>query len=442
MQLDENKDTIVALSSGGLPSGVAIIRLSGDKSLYILNKFCNFDPKSHELAFKNIYFDGKLLDKGLVVYFKAPNSFTGEDVVEFQIHGSVAIVRAMIDAICSFEGVRLAQSGEFIRRAFINGKLDLLEVEGISDLLEAETESQRILAVARMDGELSKKIDDWRNILLSLRGEIEANLDFNDEGDVGDILPDYFYENLEDLENSLKNTLIGFNQGRIIRDGFRIAIAGLPNAGKSSLINMLSKSDLAIVSEEEGTTRDIREVEMNIAEQLVIFIDMAGLRNSTSDAENQGIKRAETEIKNADLVLWLSSPDAPKNNEFQRQKIITSAPIFHIGTKSDIGENPLNVDLEISCLNRSGIELLLEKIKDYINKININNTPILISRTRDKNAINATIDLIKKTRTNIENPEIAADFLRQASNELSRLIGIMEPEQVLGQIFSNFCIGK
>jgi len=440
MSKNDSHETIVALSSGNLPSGVAIIRISGPKSLFLLKKFTGFSATPNLFTYREIIHQGKRLDKALVVYFKGPKSFTGEDSCEFHLHGSPALVRAVLSALISYDGVRLATAGEFSNRAFINGKLDLLEVEGISDLINAETENQRIQAFARMSGDLSDIIVSWREDLLFLRAHIEALLDFSDVDDVDLQLPSKFYKKLDYLISDFQKKLSEAGQGRVIRKGFRIAIAGKPNAGKSSLINMLSKSDLAIVSPEAGTTRDIREVPMDIEGQLVIFIDMAGLRNSDSDAEAQGISRAKKEIENADLILWLNAADEIHDDSYKNLKI--SAPIIHIDSKSDLAEKRQDYELSISSVSGQGIDELFNIIKEKLTHYSSQTNLILLSRERDKEAIQTALASLNQAKDNTQEFEICAQCLRQASDSLARLLGIIDPEQTLKEIFSSFCIGK
>ena len=299
-------DTIVALSSGAPPSGVAVIRLSGPEVGHILQDITGTLPEPRRLTLRPIGRDS-LLDRGLVAWFPAPHSFTGEDCAELQVHGSPAGVRAIIKLITS-KGARLAEAGEFTRRAFENGKLDLVEIEGLGDLLEAETENQRRQALARFEGGLSQRVDAWRDQLLDLRAEIEARLDFSDEGDVGD-LPDSFGDSIAALRVDIGNALASLEHGRIVREGIRVALAGPPNVGKSSLLNALAKSDIAIVTDEAGTTRDVREVPLDINGQLYILLDLAGLRDTDSKAEAEGVRRARQAIDQADIVLWLHAPD-------------------------------------------------------------------------------------------------------------------------------------
>lgn len=431
-------DTIVALSSGSLPSGVAVIRISGPETRSVLESMIGDIPPARQLVLRDVIDDDVVLDRGLIAFFPNPHSFTGEDCAELQLHGSSAVVRAVLRAITTHNDVRLAEAGEFTRRAFEGGKLDLTEVEGLGDLIIAETESQRRQALARMAGGLSEKLTGWRADLLDLRAEIEARLDFSDEGDVADELPRDWFLKLKELDQALKAAIGDVSRGRIVREGFRVALAGLPNAGKSSLLNALSKSDLAIVSDEAGTTRDVREVPLDIDGQLVIFLDMAGLREADSKAEAEGVRRAEAEIAEADLVLWLMAPDCA-DNEFASQ---TAAPVWRIATKSDLGGSRLDYDYAVSALERSGLEQLLSVIATTVRDSTMSGETVLVSRERDRQALVVAMEQLAQAQVHLDAPEIAAESLRQASDALARLVGTLDSEQILDRLFSSFCIGK
>ncbi|MEO8883038.1 MAG: tRNA uridine-5-carboxymethylaminomethyl(34) synthesis GTPase MnmE, partial [Devosia sp.] len=325
-------DTIVALSSGALPAGVAVVRLSGPKAGQLLAELTGALPSPRRLTLTDITDDGEVLDRGLVAWFPAPHSFTGEDCVELQVHGSRAVVRALLRSLSSRQGVRLAEAGEFTRRAFDNGRLDLTAVEGLGDLIEAETETQRRQAMARAAGGLFRKVGAWRAALLDVRAEIEARLDFSDEGDVDAALPDSVAQAVADLRIDMLEANASFERGIVVRDGVRVAIAGSANAGKSSLLNALVKSDVAIVSDEPGTTRDVREVALDLGGHLVILIDMAGLRDTTSKVEAEGMRRARAEIGRADLVLWLVAPDVPEGE----RPSASTAPVWQVNSKADL----------------------------------------------------------------------------------------------------------
>lgn len=426
-------DTIMALSSGALPAGVAVIRLSGPRVREALGTIAGGVPRPRHLTLRKIG-AGQMLDQGLVAYFPAPHSFTGEDCAELQVHGSPAGVKAIL-AMLGALGLRLAEAGEFTRRAFENGKLDLVEIEGLGDLLNAETEKQRQQALARFDGRLTEKIAQWRESLLDLRAEIEARLDFSDEGDVSEDLPHHWQIQLGALETAIQTSLASLESGRIVREGIRVALAGAPNAGKSSLINALAKSDIAIVSDEAGTTRDVREVPLDINGQLFILLDLAGLRESDSKAEAEGVRRAQRAIETADIVLWLTAPDV---TDIAPPAI--DGEVLRIGTKSDLGLLP-GVDVSIS--TQSPGDLI--ELRHRLDALAVGMTgaePSLVSHERDRLALSGALAALEETRRNLGDWELAAESLRRASAALERLIGRIDAEKVLDRLFSSFCIGK
>ncbi|QYO76828.1 tRNA uridine-5-carboxymethylaminomethyl(34) synthesis GTPase MnmE [Devosia salina] len=426
-------DTIMALSSGSLPAGVAVIRLSGPLVRGALDALAGGVPRPRVMSLRHIG-QGQRLDQGLVAFFPAPNSFTGEDCAELQVHGSPAGVKAILSELRSL-GLRLAEAGEFSRRAFENGKLDLVEIEGLGDLLNADTEKQRQQALARYDGRLTDQIDHWRDTLLDLRAEIEARLDFSDEGDVAEDLPESWQRQLSDLEVAIAAALASVESGRIVREGIRVALAGAPNAGKSSLINALARSDIAIVSDEAGTTRDVREVPLDIGGQLFILLDLAGLRETESRAEAEGIRRAERAINEADIVLWLRAPDAEDVAQPE-----TRGRLLTIGTKADIG--PVKgQDLSVSTETGQGLETLIERLGRLGDGM-AGGEPALVSHTRDRDALVAALEALAETRAALGDWELAAESLRRASAALERLIGRIDAEGVLDRLFSSFCIGK
>ncbi|HWA19502.1 MAG TPA: tRNA uridine-5-carboxymethylaminomethyl(34) synthesis GTPase MnmE [Devosia sp.] len=427
-------DTIVALSSGALPSGVAVIRLSGPSTAAVVERCSGPLPEPRRLALRPIILDGETIDTGLVVWMPAPHSFTGEDTAELQVHGSPAVVRALLRGLSAIDGVRFAEAGEFTRRAFLNGRLDLTEVEGLGDLIEAETETQRQQAVARLGGGISNRIATWREVLLDARAEIEARLDFSDEGDVPETLPATMLQTLERLSRELGEATESVARGRIVREGLRVALAGPPNAGKSSLLNALSKSDLAIVSDEAGTTRDVREVQLDLGGRLVILVDMAGLREASTKAEAEGVRRAEAEIERADLVLWLVAPDTEAIEPPLRE------PLWTVGTKADLG--PVAAQHSLSVRTDTGVSALVEKLEAFANEAAGAGPPALLSRERDRAALSDAQAALSAFLSDGATDEIAAEHLRQASLALERLVGRIDTEQVLDRLFLSFCIGK
>jgi len=421
-------DTIVALSSGAVPAGVAVVRISGPKAGPLLEEFAGVLPPPRKLTLAALADAGVPIDQGLVAWFPAPASFTGEDCVELQVHGSRAVIRTLLRRLSARQDVRLAEAGEFTRRAFENGKLDLTEVEGLGDLIEAETETQRQQALLRLGGGLSARIESWRLKLLDLRAEIEARLDFSDEGDVGDLPPSFAAE-IAALKADMVQALGSFDGGRIVREGFRVALAGPPNAGKSSLLNALSKSDAAIVSDEAGTTRDIKEVALELGGRLVILVDMAGLRETTSKAEAEGVRRALREIERADLVIWLDAPDVPSSDSLPS----VDAPLWKLRTKADLAGG------DVSVVSGEGIGGLLARLDAAAGEA-VGRESVLVSRERDVLAIRGAVEALEAV--DLGRLELAAESLRQAGQHLARLVGKIDAEMVLDRLFSVFCIGK
>lgn len=426
-------DTIMALSSGSLPAGVAVIRLSGPLVQQALDQMAGGVPPARRMMLRRIGAQ-TMLDQGLVAYFPAPHSFTGEDCAELHVHGSVAGVKAILAQLRDV-GLRLAEAGEFTRRAFENGKLDLVSVEGLGDLLSADTEKQRQQALARYDGRLTTQIDLWRDTLLDLRAEIEARLDFSDEGDVSEDLPESWMQALVSLETDIRGALASVESGRIVREGIRVALAGAPNAGKSSLINALSKSDIAIVSDEAGTTRDVREVPLDIGGQLFLLLDLAGLRETDSRAEAEGIRRAERAIAGADIVLWLVAPDTPSATRPE-----TTGHVLIIATKADLAPVAGSA-LSISAETGQGLDLLIARLAEFGTSLT-GSEPSLVSHERDRLSLEAALLALTEARSRLGDWELAAESLRGASAALERLIGRLDAERVLDRLFSSFCIGK
>jgi tRNA modification GTPase len=426
-------DTIVALSSGAPPSGVAVLRLSGPQTAQILEAVAGARPEARRLALRPIGRD-TVLDRGLVAWFPAPHSFTGEDCAELQVHGSPAGVRAILKLITA-QGARLAEAGEFTRRAFENGKLDLVEVEGLGDLLEAQTENQRRQAIARFEGGISQRVDHWRDQLLDLRAEIEARLDFSDEGDVAETLPASFAGAIDSLRRDIDDAVASVEHGRVVREGIRVALAGAPNAGKSSLLNALAKSDIAIVTDEAGTTRDVREVPLDIGGQLFVLLDLAGLRQTDSKAEAEGVRRARAAITQADIVLWLTAPDVVDVDPALRAEAH-----LRVGTKADLGTVP-DVDIMVSATSGDGLPQLVASIEALGARL-VGGEPALLSRERDRFALVTASDALARAGQQLDSPEIAAESLRIASRSLERLVGRLDSERVLDRLFASFCIGK
>ena len=435
--MTSRRSTIAALSSGAVPSGVAVIRLSGPDVKTVLTALCGPLPEPRRLSLRTLSDrNGQSLDKGLIVFFPAPDSFTGEDCGELHLHGSRAVVAAILREVRKLPGVVLAGAGDFTRRAFEAGKLDLTAVEGIGDLIAAETESQRQQALRRSSGQLAEMVSNWRAVLIALLAEIEARLDFSDEDDVGENLPESFGRDLASLEQSLEAALSSYQSGRITRDGFRVVLAGAPNAGKSSLLNALAGSDEAIVSPEAGTTRDVKEVQLDLGGQLVRLFDVAGLRQSDSLAETEGVRRAERTMREADLVMWLSAPDVASVVLPE-----TLGPVVCVATKSDLGSSGEEADIVVSSLTGEGLDGLRACLKQAAGAAIAGETA-LISHMRDKESIETALGFLAQARAPGQPDELVAESLRLSSQALARLTGEIDAEQVLDRLFAGFCIGK
>lgn len=438
------RDTIVALASGALPSAIAVVRVSGSRCAELLRAFTLDLPKPRNLVFRKIVSPdtGDLIDEGMVAYMPGPESFTGEDCAEFHLHGSVAVVDRFIWQASAFDGVRLATAGEFSRRAFESGKLDLTQVQGLADLILSETENQRIQSLSRMRGQLGEKVSAWRSRIIALMALVEAQLDFSDESDVELLDWNTFCCKLSRLRKEVQDALNGYERGRIVREGFRIGLGGPPNVGKSSLLNRLADSDLAIVTSEAGTTRDVREVCVSIGGQLVLLYDGAGLRETEDAIEYEGVQRAKAMLENADLVLWLTSPDTQSDPDVPAG----FNEVIRLNNKMDLGECGSG-DLSISCKTGAGIDgltaLLAEKAQ-----ARGGSEGSLICHLRDKECLSAAerdlmqLEAMARAESREQSLELIAECLQRTGHQMQRLLGLVDTEQVLDRLFSGFCIGK
>jgi tRNA modification GTPase len=438
-------DTIFALSSGALPAGVAIIRLSGPHALSAaqLLTHSHDDLTPRKAYLKTIRCrNGLLIDSGLLLYFPGPNSFTGEDCIEFQVHGSRAVVDAIFAELTNIDGLRAAEAGDFSKRAFDNGKMDLVEVEGLADLLQAETEMQRRLAVEQASGKLSQLYDGWAQKLTKSRALIEAELDFADEDDVPGSVSERVWRDVEALYDDITIHLSQSAHAEIMRDGFKIALLGPPNVGKSTLMNSLSGRDVAIVTDIAGTTRDVLSVDMNIDGNFVRMFDTAGIRDTTDVVESEGIRRALAHAEAADLVLMLTSFDSGSK---QIDEKLNNPERLHVVTKCDL--QPLFDDsretVSISAKIGTGLDELRAKISEIL-KQRLGNAPTLAPvRARHKNRLEETLHYVSEAlKSEGSELEIRSEYLRLAANSLGRITGRVDVEDLLGIIFSEFCIGK
>ena len=437
-------DTIHALSSGGLPSGVAVIRISGPETERALTAVCGRVPKARQATLSTIRNrNGEALDRGLVLYFPGPASFTGEDSAELQIHGGRATVKAVLSALDAIEGLRPAEAGEFSRRAFLNGKMDLVEVEGLADLIVAETEMQRRLAAEHASGHLSALYENWARRLTHARAMIEAELDFADEDDVPGSVASHIWRDMRALRQEIVNHIASARTGEIVRDGLRVVIAGPPNAGKSSLINALAKRDVAIVTDIPGTTRDVLNVDLDIDGFAVRFYDTAGLREASDVVEREGIRRTRLSLANAHLVLLLA--DSPES--LDRELLGTyQGPVIRVGTKIDLPETrwPSDaVDVMLSVKTGIGISELVDRIQIHLPDLSAPSALALPTRRRHSETLQAVEEhLAMAINDETAGLDIRAEHLRRAGQALGRITGRVDVENLLDVIFSEFCIGK
>lgn len=423
-------ETIFALSSGAPPAAIAVVRISGPLAGEALARLCGKLPRPREAKLTSLHGDdGALLDQALVLWFPGPRSETGEDCAELQLHGGRAIVDAIYRELAKINGLRLAEPGEFTRRAFANGQIDLLQVEGLADLVAAETELQRRAALGLAGGSLSRKVEDWRQRLLALSARVEAVLDFEDEGDVG-VLGERFAADLGALTQELRHALEA-PRAETLREGYRVALAGPPNAGKSSLFNVLVSSEAAIVTPTAGTTRDVLLRHVGIDGVPFTFVDMAGLREEAGDPiEGIGIARARQEIESADLVLWLGSEgEGP-------------AGAWEIEAKCDLVERPgKRVPAHrVSVVTDAGVDALKRALVEQARAAMPGPGEWALGR-RQRDLILAAAAALADA-SGASDPLLAAEHLRRARLAFDRLVGRAATEDMLDALFGRFCIGK
>lgn len=388
---------------------------------------------------------GMELDHGLVLFFPGPRSFTGEDVAELHIHGGRASVSAVIDFLSQLPGFRLAEAGEYTRRAFENGRMDLTAVEGLSDLIRAETEAQRRQALGQAEGRLGDLYEDWAKRVTHARAMIEAELDFSDEDDIPGSVTDRIWPSMQQLKGELADHLLQATSGEIVRDGFRVALIGAPNAGKSSLLNALARRDVAIVSEQPGTTRDVVEVRLDIGGHLVLLQDTAGLRASDDDIEQEGIRRSLAAAENADLVLELR--DSRSLIEQQDTNSLLDKVTAVVWTKSDLLDGGTvaiaDTDILVSSLDGSGLDRLISLIGERLSAINPVNGDSVPTRTRHVQYLRKCEEELSAAISGETLPiELRSEHLRNAATALGKITGTVDVEELLGVIFSEFCVGK
>jgi tRNA modification GTPase len=436
-------ETIFSLSTGGLPSGVAVIRLSGSATRFAFETIAGFVPEPRQASYRTFRDqDGQIIDRGLVLYFPGPASFTGEDCGEFHLHGSRAVVARMQMVLSGLRGLRQAEAGEFTRRAFDNGKLDLTEVEGLSDLLAAETELQRRAAIDQAGGHLRALYESWMIRLTHARAMLEAEFDFADEEDIPGSVSDTIWPDLHRLVVEMTRHLEGVKWGETIRDGYRVALVGAPNVGKSTLLNRLADRDVAIVSDKSGTTRDAIEVRLDIGGYLVRVFDTAGLRETGDEIETEGIRRSVQLAKGADLVLVLDDGQGQSVPPDMIPHDIAAA-VVRVRTKSDLQPpSEPGAELSLSALTGDGVRDLVGRIEQELVKRSVY-VEGLPNRARHESLLRESVSRIEAAiSARVMGPELAANELHAAADALGRITGRVGVEDLLGVIFSQFCVGK
>ena len=442
--------TIYALSSGPGISGLAVIRVSGSETKKVIKLLTNGSfPKPRLATLKKInkINTKELIDEGIIIWFPAPESYTGEDMAAFHVHGSRAVIQAIHNSISQIENCRLAEPGEFTKTAFQNNKINLLKAESISDLISSETEIQRKQAIKIMSGDSSDKFNSWREGLLKILSNVEAKIDFPEDDLPDNILMDIKKKTIK-IKSEIKKTLNDQKVGERIREGFRIAIVGPTNAGKSSLLNYLSKREVAIVSEIAGTTRDVIETHLNIDGLPVVISDTAGIRESKDEIEKKGIKLALKRAEDADLNIVVIEP---KNADFTGfLKDLISDKSILVVNKSDLGIDSLINKFEkhnpifISLKNEKNLEKLISEIKNKLKNQFINFQDVLITRERHRQHLEQCVSHLEDFENKNENQDFdkAAEDLRLATRHLGIIVGKVDVEEILGSIFDDFCIGK
>jgi len=442
--------TIFALSSGPGLSGIAVIRVSGPNTKNVLKNMTISPIPSPKVAVVRKFINPKtkdLIDQGILLWFPGPESYTGDDMAEFHVHGSKAVIEAINLCLSKIEGCRLAEPGEFTKIAFQNGKINLLKAESISDLISSETEIQRKQAIKIMSGKSSDKFNSLRERLLKILSNIEAKIDFPDED-----LPDNILKNIHSETKSIKNEIDKIlndqKVGERIREGFKIAIIGPTNAGKSSLLNYLLKRDIAIVSEIAGTTRDVIEAHLNLNGYPVVISDTAGIRHSKDEIEKKGIKLALERAENADLNLIVIEPKSVDFSSFLKKfrpkNSILVINKMELGV-DNIAEEIKNYDpILISIKKEKNLDKLISLIKENLKNKFILQDDIYITRQRHRTNLEKCVEHLKnfEEKNSLEDFDKAAEDLRLATRYLGTIVGKVDVEEILGSIFNDFCIGK
>jgi tRNA modification GTPase len=435
-----NSDTIFAVSSGSGMAGIAVIRMSGGKTGSVLASVAGPLPLPRRASIRQLRRpqSREVIDQGLVLWMPGPLSATGEDVAEFHVHGSAAVIEAMFEVFRSVDGVRLAEPGEFTRRAFVNNRVDLVEAEGLADLLQARTEVQRRMAMHHMLGHASSQYEVWRTEMISLLAHLEAAIDFVEEdGVAAAALADIRPKTL-DLVARLSRAAAEADRAGALRSGVKVVFAGAPNVGKSTLLNLVAAREAAIVSSRPGTTRDVIEVPIVLCGIPVILTDTAGLRTEAGDeVEVIGMQRAKSELSAADIVVWVTSVDV--KDEMENAVV----PTLRVLNKSDLPGDAQGIDLKVSAKTGEGIADLIAELEKLVSARFSGMEQAWVIRTRHRDAVEESIRFLNDSLLHDAGQiELAAECLRRACFSIGRVTGRVDVEDLLGKIFSEFCIGK
>lgn len=438
--------TIYAPASGRGRSGVAVIRVSGGAAAAAVERLSGNLPAPRRAVLRDLVSreTGERLDRAIVLWLPGPGSFTGEDTAEFHVHGGPSVIAAVLEALGAVEGLRPAEAGEFTRRAFAYGRLDLTQVEGLADLINAETEAQRRQALRQMEGRLAQTYEGWRSTLTRCLAYLEAEIDFPDESDVPEDVASATKSELGDLGRQVDAALRDERRGERLRDGLRVVIAGRPNVGKSSLLNALARRDAAIVSETAGTTRDVIEVHMDLKGYPVNLIDTAGLRETVDDVERQGVARTRVRLEDADLVLWVTDPEdcrmAPPKDPGSVRRCWTVMNKIDLETGEGKADPP---EHRISARTGAGIGELVAAIAQVAASDFEGGESTVITRTRHRRALQDCREHLAAAEAAWGGEvELVAEDLRLAARALGRVTGRVDVEDLLDVIFADFCIGK
>ncbi|KCZ91766.1 tRNA uridine-5-carboxymethylaminomethyl(34) synthesis GTPase MnmE [Hyphomonas johnsonii] len=441
------RDTICALASGAPPAAIAILRLSGPQVRMLAEQHlaCGVPAPRHATLTDMTDADGALVDRGLAVFMPGPGSYTSEDTLELYLHGGAAVIAHALATLTAHAGVRIAEPGEYTRRAFEAGKLDLTEAEGVADIIEAETRAQKAQALRQLGGGLSETYATWRTELTGVLALVEVAIDFPDEGDAPDNTTAPILKKLDRVISEIKSALGDGGIGERIRDGFRVAIIGAPNAGKSTLLNRLARRDAAIVNSAAGTTRDVIEVRRVMGGHVVWIADTAGLRATDDEIEAEGVRRAEQAARDADLRLFLVDGAAPDTSALSTDyKTDTDLVVLN---KSDIGSLPPGIvaDHVISARSGDGVADLEQAIAAFVGRQAASVEAPVITRQRHRARLEDGLRSLETARDMLAEgvgAELAAEDVRMALRQLGSIIGTVGVEDVLGAVFSEFCIGK